>query len=214
MAVDVAKKPKILRPMPPEFEGWHTYFIPAPEMVDWVRGNFLVDGGHLYNPDHIHLLDANLCFLWARDGITRQGNAVVGQAEIPRFQGNKWQKTRQEQQINEWFGVEPDFLITLCAPYAETVDDATFCALVEHELYHCAQQTNEFGERQFNRDTGRPKYMIQGHDVEEFVGVVRRYGAGHSAGKTMQLVHAALQDPEIAPTSIGRACGTCLKLAA
>jgi len=210
----MAQKPKIMRPMPPEFDDWHTAFLPAPEVAGWVRDNFLTKNAPLYNPEHKHLLDANLCFLWARNSTARQGNAVVGQAERLQFQGSKWQRERQEQQINEWFGVEPDFLITLSAPYAESIDDATFCALVEHELYHCGQQMDEFGSPKFNRQTGMPIFGIRGHDVEEFVGVVRRYGAGHASGKTMMLVDAALQQPEIEPVSIGRTCGTCLKLAA
>ena len=29
----------------------------------------------------------------------------------------------------------------------------------------------------FNKDTGQPVLTLRGHDVEEFTGVVRRYGA-------------------------------------
>jgi len=55
---------------------------------------------------------------------------------------------------------------------------------LEHELYHIVQSVDEFGAPKFNRDTGMPTLTLRGHDVEEFVGVVRRYGA--------------------------RACGTCI----
>lgn len=49
--------------------------------------------------------------------------------------------------------------------------------VVEHELYHAAQETDAFGAPKFNRSTGRRVFTIRGHELEEFVGVVRRYGA-------------------------------------
>ncbi|WFU46213.1 putative metallopeptidase [Sinorhizobium terangae] len=45
-------------------------------------------------------------------------------------------------------------------------------ALVEHELYHAAQETDASGAPKFSRSTGRPVFVIRGQDVEEFVGVV------------------------------------------
>lgn len=55
--------------------------------------------------------------------------------------------------------------------------------------------------------SGRPVFVIRGHDVEEFVGVVRRYGADAAGVRAM--VDAANQKPEIARVQIAHACGTC-----
>jgi len=116
-----------------------------------------------------------------------------------------------EQQMYEWFGHIPDFIITLAADYCAQCSDLEFCALVEHELYHIAQETDEFGAPKFYRDSGLPKLKLRGHDVEEFVGVVRRYGASHDV---QQLVDVANRPAEVAQLDIARACGTCmLKLA-
>jgi hypothetical protein len=52
---------------------------------------------------------------------------------------------------------------------------------------------------------------MRAHDVEEFVGVVRRYGAGEQVQK---LVDAAQMPPEVARLDIARSCGTCLLRAA
>src|SRR5690606_6326227 len=119
------------------------------------------------NPDHAHLAGADLCFLWAASGFAKAGRYVLGQAEQVMFRAGGWQKARQEQQMVEWFGRVPEFLITLAADYCATCSDEEFCALVEHELYHIGHLKDEYGAPAFYRD-GRPKLGIQGHDVEEF----------------------------------------------
>ncbi|NBF06080.1 hypothetical protein GV819_27715 [Pseudomonas sp. Fl5BN2] len=48
---------------------------------------------------------------------------------------------------------------------------------------------------------------LQSHDVEEFVGVVRRYGASPDV---QALVDAANNPAEVGKLNISRACGTCL----
>ncbi|MCO7536740.1 hypothetical protein NJH24_18360 [Pseudomonas asiatica] len=201
------------RPMPPpalleltELSMLGTRLQPASEIGEWVQAVILNEGGELHNPDHAHLIDAPLRFLWASACFEKQGRTVVGQAEAVMFRAGGWQKARQEQQMREWFGEEPDYLITLAADYCSQCSDAEFCALVEHELYHIAQATDEFGAPKFRQD-GMPKLYLRGHDVEEFVGVVRRYGASEDV---QQLVEAASRPPEVAKINISRACGTCL----
>ena len=98
------------------------------------------------------------------------------------------------------------------AVYCQGASDVEFAALIEHELYHCAQQHDEFNSPKFSRDTGLPLFTMRGHDVEEFVGVVRRYGV--VSKEVRQLVDAANGTPEIAPINIARACGTCIARAA
>lgn len=178
----------------------------APEVWDWIHREILADTGSIHNPEHAHLIDANIGVLWASTGFAKQGRVVLGQAEQLMFRASGWQKARQEQQMREWFGEEPDYLITLAADYCSQCTDAEFCALVEHELYHIAQATDEFGAPKFTQD-GMPKLYLRGHDVEEFVGVVRRYGASDDV---QQLIEAASRPPEVAKINIARACGTCL----
>lgn len=75
---------------------------------------------------------------------------------------------------------------------------------------HVAQALDEFGAPRFGKD-GKPKLKIRGHDVEEFVGVVKRYGPSVDVKR---LVDAANAGPELRLGNIAHACGTCLKVAA
>lgn len=192
------------RPQPPATQ-W-SEIVPSPELRDWTMDTFIREGGRLRNEDHIHLLDADIGFLWARTGFVKASRLVLGQAEQVAFRAGGWQKARAEQQMVEWFGDIPDFLITLASDYCAECSDAEFCALVEHELYHIAQELDAFGAPAFIRD-GMPKLKLRGHDVEEFVGVVRRYGASPDV---QRLVEAANSRPEVEKINIARACGTCL----
>lgn len=180
--------------------------VPAEGVHEWLHTEIFNEDGNLHNPDHAHLLEADLCFLWASNAFDKKGRAVLGQAEDVMMRPGGWQKARMEQQMYEWFGRIPDFIITLAADYCAQCSDLEFCALVEHELYHIAQETDEFGAPKFTRE-GQPKLKLRGHDVEEFVGVVRRYGASRDV---QQLVDAANRPAEVAHLDIARACGTCL----
>ncbi|EHU00498.1 hypothetical protein CKS_2618 [Pantoea stewartii subsp. stewartii DC283] len=111
-----------------------------------------------------------------------------------------------EQQMYGWFGEVPKFIITLAGDYCSQCTDAEFCALVEHELYHIAQAADEFGAPKFNKE-GQPVLTMRGHDVEEFVGVVRRYGA---SVEVQELVDAASMPAEVSKINIARSCGTCM----
>lgn len=188
-------------------------FMPAPELEAWARAVFIEEDGILANAEHAHLQHAALGFLWCSEPNARQMNRVVGQAETGAARGGRWQKVRQEQQMVEWFGAVPDFLVTFHADYAAECDDASFCALIEHELYHCGQERDAFGVPKF-RSSGLPAFAIRGHDVEEFVGVVERYGVGAAAGRTADLVRAANKGPTVASSMIHGACGTCGRLVA
>jgi len=185
-------------------------FAPAPDLLEWARATFIEDEASLLNEDHAHLRAADIGFLWTNVPNSRNQNRIVGQAELgtPRAMG-KWAKARAESQVETWFGSVPDFLITIDARYASECADAEFCSLIEHELYHCGQERNEFGLPKFTK-WGRPVFAMRGHDVEEFVGIVRRYGVGAAAGQTLALVEAARRRPEIASVDISQACGTCL----
>lgn len=186
------------------------HFVPAPDLERWARRAFIEPFGPLTNADHAHLEHASIGMLWTNCANVRQMRTIVGTCELGKpFQGSRWTRARATQQIAEWFGEVPDFVLTFDALYADVAGDAEFCALVEHELYHAGQDRDEFGAPAFHK-SGRPKLAIRGHDVEEFVGVVRRYGVGAAAGETMALVEAAKRGPQIARANIAQACGVCV----
>ncbi|MBY0258555.1 putative metallopeptidase [Methylobacterium sp.] len=205
----------VVRPRPPEdllgAEGaiTETPVRPAHDLLAWMRATFIDEDAPLLNEDHVHLRSARLGVLWCAVPNARQGKAVVGMCETTGFMGNRWAKARFEQQIVGWFGWMPHFLLTFDADYADQCSDATFCAIVEHELYHAGQAKDRWGAPRFSKTTGEPVFEIRGHDVEEFVGVVARYGAGHAAGQTAALVAAANRAPIVCEAEIAGACGTC-----
>lgn len=207
-----ATQSKAGRPYPPHDiqEDMYLAIRPAYELQEWVGRTILSVYGGLYNPDHAHLIDADLCFLWASSAFTKQGRTVLGQAEQVMFRAGGWQKARQEQQMREWFGYVPSFIITLAADYCSQCSDVEFLRLVEHELFHIGQATDEFGAPKFTKE-GLPQLALRSHDVEEFFGVVRRYGA---SPEVMQMIEAAKGVPEVSAVSIARSCGTCLLRAA
>jgi len=202
------------RPVPPQAlladDLLYTTLAPAPEISAWAHDTILAEDGPLHNPDHAHLIDADIGFLWASSAFAKRGRAVIGQAEQVMIRAGGWQKARQEQQLIEWFGHVPDFLITLAADYCAQCSDTEFCALIEHEMYHIGQQLDEFGAPAFTKD-GAPKLALRGHDVEEFIGVVERYGASDQVARMLE---AAKRSPSVSGASIAHACGTCLLRAA
>jgi hypothetical protein len=185
-------------------------FMPAPELLSWLTATFVADDAVLHNPDHLHLQWARIGALWTSVPNSRSGRAIVGQAEYLKNSGGaigKWARAAREQQLEEWFGEMPDFLITFDAAYAEQCRDDELCALVEHELYHCGMERDAEGAPRFSR-TGEPIFGLRGHDVEEFYGIVRRYGA--DAAHVRPMIEAAAQAPEVATVTIAAACGNCM----
>ncbi|WP_210015045.1 putative metallopeptidase [Pseudomonas palmensis] len=196
------------RPIPPAdlLESPWLTLRPAPDVWEWIQREILATTGSIHNEEHAHLIDASVGVMWASSSFAKKGRSVLGQAEQLMIRAGGWQKARQEQQMRDWFGEEPEFLITLAADYCAQCTEAEFCALVEHELYHIAHKLDKYGAPAFTQD-GMPKLEMRGHDVEEFVGVVKRYGASDDV---QQLIDAASRPPEVAKINIARACGTCL----
>lgn len=209
-----ARVDALKRPMPPDdvLDPYNPepLFLAAPDMTQWIAETFTVPGATLYNEDHVHLGVANIGVQWTNVAMRQKMKDVAGTAGIPRVQGDMWTKARVDYHLRQMFGFMPDFLITLYAPYAARVSNRVFCALVEHELYHCAQAIDQFGDPKINEE-GLPVWAIRGHDVEVFIGEVQRYGAGAAAGMTKQLIEAAKHPPLIAESDINAACGTCLR---
>lgn len=186
---------------------WPERFAPADDLERWIRRAFIAGDGAFYNPDHIHLQFATIGILWTNVPLVYQQRPIAGQAEMPTPQGNKWRRGRQLQQIVEWFGIVPDFLITLSAPTFAALSPRLQCAIIDHELCHCAQDLDEFGCPKFTQE-GLPKFAVRGHDVEEFISVVRRWGVTH--GNVRELADAVASTPLITDEAITVACGTCL----
>lgn len=209
-------KIKKMRPMPPEdlFDIERgDQFIAAPEVVEWAMGTFVYGEAALHNPEHAHLEQAKLGALWTNVPNSKNGKGIVGQCETggPMAMG-KWAKAKARIQVELWFGFIPDFILTFDAAYAAQCSDIEWCALVEHELLHAAQDTDIFGAPKFSASTGRPVWTIRGHDVQEFTSIVRRYGA--DAAHVREFVDAANGAPEIGRANIAHACGVCLSKAA
>lgn len=194
-------------------------FIPSPELTTWANSVFIKEKAPLYNPDHSHLLEAKIGFLWAYIPNQSQGKTTLGTAEQFNPQGNKWQVGRQKQQIKNWFNYLwdsekdidiPDFIITLDANWALTAKDNQFCAVVNHELTHCGQKRDLFGMPKFSSATGQPLYAIRKHDIEIFISDIELYGIDALSPEVSEAVEKAKRKPLMKMDSIYRACGVCV----
>lgn len=183
-------------------------FEPAPDLLEWLTSTFIVDGSPLQNADHSHLSLARIGCLWTNTPAFARGRRIVGLCEFKPPSGTmgKWQRARAQAQLYGWFGDDLDFLLTFDADYAARCSDAEFCALTEHELYHCGQARDEYGAPRFSK-SGLPAFECRGHDVEEFVGVVKRYGA--DAAHVAAFSQAAALTPDVPAERIAMVCGTC-----
>lgn len=187
-------------------------FLPAPELERWVKATFLNEDSKLFNEDHLHLRFAKIGYLWTNAKNTKQMKTVVGTMEIPKPPtiSNAWQKARYYQQIRDWFGTDKlDFLMTLDARYLNNVPNIDFCATIDHKLYHGGQKLDAFGAPMFTKQ-GKPKYALLGHDLEEFVGIWRRYGYEAGAGDSIAFAEALKEKPTIGKAEIKAGCGNCL----
>lgn len=190
----------------------HDAFAPAPELDKFVRDNFLNEESKLYNEDHWHLRQARIAYLWTNVSNSRGGRDIVATAEIPRPPaiGGKWARAKWEYQLTMWFGhINFDFLITMNARFISDSKPIVAFATLDHELYHCGQKTDEFGAKMFGKKSGKPVYTLLTHDVEEFVGIWRRYGAEAGAGESVNLAAAVKRKPEIGKADIRKLCGNC-----
>lgn len=204
------------RPYPPssllelsELSDLGMRLTPAPEVWEWLQTEILPSTGSIHNEDHAHLLDADIRIMWASSSFEKQGRTVLGQAEQVAFRAGGWQKARMEQQMRDWFGDVPAFIITFAADYCVECSDVDFLRLVEHELMHIAHATDQYGAPKFTQE-GLPKLYLRGHDVSEFVSIVERYGVGHPDGDLARMVEAAKNPPSVSHASIASECGTCL----
>ncbi|OTG95005.1 putative metallopeptidase [Acinetobacter sp. ANC 3832] len=186
---------------------------PGIDLREWVINNFLTLGGVLHNPDHDHIAElihddeTFLAFAWASSAAVSKKRMVLGQCEKVMFNQGGWKKARQEQQMRDWFGYVPIYLITIDASYCENITDLKFCRLIEHELYHIGVERDEYGEPIYSDTTGLPKHYLAGHDVEVFFGETKRWGMDESVKRLLEIAKNA---PFVSETSIAACCGTCV----
>ncbi|WP_081735030.1 putative metallopeptidase [Mesorhizobium sp. L2C084A000] len=76
---------------------------------------------------------------------------------------------------------------------------------------HTRWQERDRSDQPKFRRSGLPAFAIRSHDVEEFVGVVRRHRADASS---VRAIVNAVSGPEITDVSISQACGTPTERAA
>ncbi|MDQ9009022.1 putative metallopeptidase [Acinetobacter gerneri] len=187
--------------------------IPAVDLKQWVVDNFLTLGGGLHNPDHDHIAEllhddeTFLAFAWASSAAVAKKRMVLGQCEKVMFNQGGWKKARQEQQMRDWFGFVPVYLITIDASFCENSNDVEFCRLIEHELYHIGVERDEDGEPICSDVTGLPKHYLAGHDVEVFFGETKRWGADANVKRLLEIAKNA---PFVSEKSISACCGTCV----
>lgn len=184
-------------------------FMPCPEWAAWAKNAFVMDGP-LFNPDHAHLAAAEIGILLTTALNTEKGKQVLGTAQAGKPSGKPWPRAQREQQILEWFGAIPDFIIILDANFLVGATPLQTCALVDgHELYHCGQRKNPYGEPMYD-DEDRPLYCINGHDIEAFAGEVRRYGAWKEDIREFQ--EALWHGPTMGEVWLNGICGCGAKL--
>lgn len=178
---------------------------------EWVQETFFNPNSPFYNFEHEPLIEeeAKIGYLWTHVENAKHGKGIIGTAQLGEpAGGTPWAKIRQYEQLERWFGIIPDFVITLDSCFLFHAEPVGICALIEHELYHCAQKRNQYGEPSFNHE-GEPVWTMRPHDVEEFIGVAKRYGAW---GKDLRDMRDALMaEPIFGRVQLEGICGVCAR---
>lgn len=190
--------------IPGELVGTRNAWAASEEWERWIRYQFIEDcATRLSNEEHLHLNFATIGVLLTGAENKKQGRRVVGTAQMPKPKPG-WAGALTEWHQRRFFGIVPTFIITLDVNYMLECSPGSLCALIEHELYHCGQARDLFGMPKFNRKTGRPVFSMRPHDVEQFIGVTRRYDSISSG--VAGLVEAANQAPLFDDVDIAAIC--------
>ena len=126
--------------------------------------------GEIIATNHPHLVEARIVYLFRSGKWETAEKVVLGKAKCTS------EDTR--------FLAEYDFIIIINESAFWAATDEQQQALVDHELSHCDYSEDAKGNR---------KWRCAHHDVEEFVGVVRRHGLWES--DLQKLVKAASEAP-------------------
>lgn len=122
----VGARRRFYRPTPPQSLQPRA-FEASPTAATWIRETFILPEAPLFNPDHAHLAFAKLGVVWTGVLNNRHQRTIIATCETTKQNtSGAWKKARAEQQLEDWFGELPDFLITLYAPALTTFDDRSF----------------------------------------------------------------------------------------
>lgn len=125
--------------------------------------------------EDLRLGEATIMIVMRRDEKIKQGRRILGTMNLPVFMG-------ELRPFATWMlavicgRMLPDYVMILEAEWWMEATPKAREALVYHELCHCHHAVDKDGEKRFTEE-GLPIWDIQGHDIEEFNAVVRRYGA-------------------------------------
>lgn len=212
------------RPIPPAFlHEPGDRFEPDRSLHDFLHAAFIDEGAPFGRSEYKHLREAKIGALWTNAERVKDGLLTLGMAQLYRNSGDRWVSGRSAQQTLEWFGSwwddpldpYPDFILTFYAPYAVGANDPSFAALCAHELRHCAQKRDRWGEPKFDKN-GMPEFAMLAHDVGEFVSVVEDFGIEAAGPSAVQFVEAARQAPRFDAGVVAGvcSCGTRIQLVA
>jgi hypothetical protein len=123
----------------------------------------------------IRALDPKVAVIFRTVDKIKQNRMVLGSCHIPNVQGEL--RPLFELLLTDKLGFYPDFLIVLSKPYWDVASDLHKEMLCLHEALHMGQEQDKYGTPRFNLQTGEPVFGIQGHSIEEFDQIARRYGA-------------------------------------
>lgn len=210
------------RPLPdPDLRESGSSFAPAPDLHRFIRQAFIAKDAPFWREEYDHLEEARIGVLWTNVDKTKNMVSWAASAELVTLGGDKWSKGRSIQQMVEWFGEWwegawadelPDFILTFHGPSAAASNDVGFCAMVAHELRHCAQKVDRWGDPMWNDADGRPQFAIMDHDVSTFVSVAEDFGpVERNVGRLMEALKAR---PRFPGAMVEGVCGVCGEMAA
>lgn len=118
----------------------------------------------------------SIVILMRDEMVVQGGRVVLGAVHLPMVQGKlnslfQWMLEQVSEVEN------PDFVMILDDVYWESATPKEREILIFHELCHIELKRDKEGDVALDDDTGRAKWKLRGHDVEEFSRVVERYGA-------------------------------------
>lgn len=206
----VIREGNLIRPLPPK--GMFTLadaLQPAPELEEWLRKVFINKDAPLFSLRHEHLREMTFGCFWSNAQVVRGGKRKAAAVEDPMIRAGTWGIQRHNHFLTAVFGFIPDFLLTVDVMVVRFYEDIEFLALCKHELCHMGQKVDAYDMPKLDRETGKPKPTIVGHDVEEFVDVVELFGAAAAGPEVVRLVAAANQPAYYTDKDIRAACGTC-----
>ncbi len=136
-------------------------------MTTWTKASpdLLAMAGRLIETNHHKLLDAKIGFLFRDTAGSSQGKETLGKAQ------------KVPDRLKPYLNL--DFMIWISEEDWNSLPATSREALLDHELSHCTFDEND-----------NPK--IVGHDIEEFVDVIKRHGAWNL---DLARTKDAIQDP-------------------